>query len=69
MAAQYKLPVNVPSLGDSEIGLNLPLMAVERKRILIEPSIDVNETAAPVYWAEQQHMDAVVLLFWGQLSQ
>jgi len=64
-AAQYKVPVYVSSPGDSSTGMDLARLAAEGHRIIIDPSIDVNETAGLVYWAQSRQMNSGVLLLGG----
>ncbi|MBC6477879.1 MAG: deoxyhypusine synthase [Hormoscilla sp. GM7CHS1pb] len=53
LATAYEcgLPIYTSSPGDSSIGMNVAAMALEASQLFIDPSIDVNETAAIVYGA------------------
>ena len=50
-AYQYGIPIYTSSPGDSSIGMNVAAVALEGSALVIDPSIDVNETAAIVYGA------------------
>jgi deoxyhypusine synthase len=45
-AYQSGVPVYTSSPGDSSIGMNVAALALEGSQLVIDPSIDVNETAA-----------------------
>lgn len=47
------VPVYTSSPGDSSIGMNIAAMALDGNRLRIDPSIDVNETAAIVLDAKR----------------
>ncbi|GAB4283854.1 MAG: deoxyhypusine synthase [Candidatus Rifleibacteriota bacterium] len=47
-AYQAAVPVYTSSPGDSSIGMNVAALALEGSKLAIDPSIDVNETAAIV---------------------
>ncbi|PSB01095.1 homospermidine biosynthesis protein [Merismopedia glauca] len=55
LATAYEcgVPVYTSSPGDSSIGMNVAAMALEDSPLIIDPSIDVNETAAIAYCARQ----------------
>lgn len=55
LATAYEcgVPVYTSSPGDSSIGMNVAAMALENSPLIIDPSIDVNETAAIAYCARQ----------------
>jgi len=52
-AAKYNVPVYTPSPGDSSIGMNVAKAKLEGKGLLIDPDLDVLETAAVVYCSER----------------
>lgn len=52
-AAKMDMPVHTSSPGDSSIGMNLAGLALEGKGPLIDPNLDVNQTAAWVYNAKK----------------
>ncbi|MEB3359832.1 MAG: deoxyhypusine synthase [Synechococcales bacterium] len=52
-AYQCGVPIYTSSPGDSSIGMNVAALALEGSQLLIDPSIDVNETAAIVYAARE----------------
>ena len=61
-AYEADVPVYTSSPGDSSIGMNLAAAAMKGSKCRIDPSIDVNETAAIVYHANRNgHSGAVVL--------
>lgn len=47
-AYQAGVPIYTSSPGDSSIGMNVAALALEGSKLVIDPSIDVNETAAIV---------------------
>lgn len=53
LATAYEcgVPIYTSSPGDSSIGMNVAALALEGSQLLIDPSLDVNETAAIVYAA------------------
>ena len=53
LATAYEcgVPIYTSSPGDSSIGMNVAALALEGSQLIIDPSIDVNETAAIVYAA------------------
>lgn len=52
-AYQCGIPIYTSSPGDSSIGMNVAALALEGSSLVIDPSIDVNETAAIVYGARE----------------
>ena len=52
-AYECRVPVYTSSPGDSSIGMNVAALALQGSQLVIDPSIDVNETAAIVYGARQ----------------
>ncbi|MGJ3249946.1 MAG: homospermidine biosynthesis protein [Elainellaceae cyanobacterium] len=55
LATAYEcgVPIYTSSPGDSSIGMNVAALALEGSELVIDPSIDVNETAAIAYSARQ----------------
>lgn len=55
LATAYEcgVPIYTSSPGDSSIGMNVAAIALEGSQLMIDPSIDVNETAAIAYTARQ----------------
>lgn len=69
-AYKYHIPLYTPSPGDSSIGMNLAALQLKGKtKLRIDPLIDVNETAALIYWAKcvnpNKLKSAVVILGGG----
>jgi len=64
-AYEYGIPVYTSSPGDSSIGMNLALLALEGKEIRLDPLADVNETAALVYWTKVKGMKSAVFVLGG----
>lgn len=58
-AYQYGVPVYTSSPGDSSIGMNVAALALEGYKLVIDPSLDVNETAAIVYGARQSGIEDI----------
>lgn len=52
-AAKYNVPVYTPSPGDSSIGMNVSKAKLLGKGIVVDPDLDVLETAATVYCSEK----------------
>ncbi len=57
LATAYEcgVPIYTSSPGDSSIGMNVAALALEGSQLIIDPSIDVNETAAIAYAARQSN--------------
>ncbi|XWK90527.1 MAG: deoxyhypusine synthase [Phormidium sp.] len=55
LATAYEcgVPIYTSSPGDSSIGMNVAAMALEGSKLVIDPAIDVNETAAIAYCARE----------------
>ncbi|MEW5875562.1 MAG: deoxyhypusine synthase [Candidatus Zixiibacteriota bacterium] len=64
-AAKAGLPIHTSSPGDSGIGMNLAALTFEGINIAVEPSLDVNETAAYVYDAKRNGGKSAVLILGG----
>lgn len=52
-AYECGVPIYTSSPGDSSIGMNVAALALEGYKLVIDPSLDVNETAAIVYDARE----------------
>lgn len=67
LAAAYEtgVPVYTSSPGDSSVGMNVAAAALHGGECRIDPSLDVNETAAIVYDATRSGKSAVVILGGG----
>lgn len=65
LVAAYRagVPIYTSSPGDSSIGMNVAALALEGGHCAIDPSIDVNESAAIVYDATRTGKSAVCI--WG----
>jgi len=61
----YGVPVYTSSPGDSSIGMNIAAMALHGKGPTIDPSIDVNETAAIVLHAKRDEKKSGVFILGG----
>lgn len=55
LATAYEcgVPIYTSSPGDSSIGMNVAALALEGSQLVIDPSLDVNETAAIAYSARE----------------
>jgi deoxyhypusine synthase len=55
LSAAYEcgVPIYTSSPGDSSIGMNVAALALEGSQLMIDPSLDVNETAAIAYFARE----------------
>lgn len=61
LATAYEcgVPIYTSSPGDSSIGMNVAALALEGSQLVIDPSQDVNETAAIVYGARESGIPGV----------
>jgi deoxyhypusine synthase len=61
LATAYEcgVPIYTSSPGDSSIGMNVAALALEGSQLVIDPSQDVNETAAIVYAARESGIPGV----------
>jgi deoxyhypusine synthase len=72
LATAYEcgVPIYTSSPGDSSIGMNVAALALEGSQLVIDPSIDVNETAAIAYNArESEGKSAAVIIGGGRLEE
>ncbi len=58
-AYECGVPIYTSSPGDSSIGMNVAAMALEGSKLVIDPMLDVNETAAIVYSARESELPGV----------
>jgi deoxyhypusine synthase len=58
-AYECGVPIYTSSPGDSSIGMNVAALALEGSKLVIDPSIDVNETAAIAYAARDVDAEGV----------
>lgn len=58
-AYQCGVPIYTSSPGDSSIGMNVAALALEGSRLVLDPSLDVNETAAIAYGARETDIPGV----------
>jgi deoxyhypusine synthase len=58
-AYECGVPIYTSSPGDSSIGMNVAALSLEGHKLVIDPSIDVNETAAIVYSARESGIAGV----------
>jgi len=72
LATAYEcgVPIYTSSPGDSSIGMNVAALALEGSKLILDPSIDVNETAAIAYAArdskdESEGKSAAVIIGGG----
>jgi deoxyhypusine synthase len=61
LATAYEcgVPIYTSSPGDSSIGMNVAALALEGSKLIIDPSIDVNETAAIAYGARESEITGI----------
>ncbi len=61
LATAYEcgVPIYTSSPGDSSIGMNVAALALEGSQLVLDPSLDVNETAAIVYGARTAEIPGV----------
>ena len=58
-AYECGVPIYTSSPGDSSIGMNVAALALEGSQLMIDPSLDVNETAAIAYSARETNIPGV----------
>ena len=61
----YSVPVYTSSPGDSSIGMNIAAKALEGNKLILDPNIDVNETAAIVLSAKRSGGKSAVFILGG----
>ena len=59
MAYQCGVPIYTSSPGDSSIGMNVAALALEGSKLILDPSMDVNETAAIAYSARESGLPGI----------
>jgi deoxyhypusine synthase len=59
------LPIYTSSPGDSSIGMNIAAMALNGNRLMLDPNVDVNETAAIVFDTKRRSGKSGVVLLGG----
>lgn len=61
LATAYEcgVPIYTSSPGDSSIGMNIAALALEGSELVLDPSLDVNETAAIAYGARESGIPEV----------
>jgi deoxyhypusine synthase len=59
------VPIYTSSPGDSSIGMNIAATFLEGNRLVLDPNLDVNETAAIVYDAKRKGMSGIWILGGG----
>jgi len=64
-AHQCGIPMYTSSPGDSSIGMNIAAMSLKGNQLVIDPNIDVNETASIVLNAKASGGKSAVLLLGG----
>lgn len=64
-AYEYGVPIYTSSPGDSSIGMNVAALALEGSQLVIDPSIDVNETAAIAYNARETDGKSAAVILGG----
>jgi deoxyhypusine synthase len=64
-AYEYGVPIYTSSPGDSSIGMNVAALALIGNRLVLDPNVDVNETAAIVYDTKRRGRRSGVVLLGG----
>lgn len=64
-AYEYGVPIYTSSPGDSSIGMNVAALALEGSKLMLDPSIDVNETAAIAYCAREAEGKSAAVIIGG----
>ncbi|WGV23667.1 homospermidine biosynthesis protein [Halotia branconii] len=64
-AYEYGVPIYTSSPGDSSIGMNVAALALEGSQLILDPAIDVNETAAIAYSARESAGKSAAVIIGG----
>ena len=64
-AYECGVPIYTSSPGDSSIGMNVAALALEGSKLVLDPSLDVNETAAIAYAARESEGKSAALILGG----
>ncbi|BBD62053.1 deoxyhypusine synthase [Nostoc sp. HK-01] len=64
-AYEYGVPIYTSSPGDSSIGMNVAALALEGSQLILDPAIDVNETAAIAYNAREGNGRSAAVILGG----
>ncbi|CEJ47268.1 homospermidine biosynthesis protein [Umezakia ovalisporum] len=64
-AYEFGVPIYTSSPGDSSIGMNVAALALEGSKLILDPAIDVNETAAIAYSARESEGKSAALILGG----
>ena len=67
LATAYEcgVPIYTSSPGDSSIGMNVAALSLEGSELILDPSIDVNETAALAYRAREKEGKSAAVIIGG----
>ena len=67
LATAYEcgVPIYTSSPGDSSIGMNVAALSLEGSKLVLDPSIDVNETAAIAYNARETDGKSAAVIIGG----
>ena len=67
LATAYEcgVPIYTSSPGDSSIGMNVAALSLEGSKLLLDPAIDVNETAAIAYTARESEGESAAVIIGG----
>ncbi len=58
-AFESGVPIYTSSPGDSSIGMNVAALALEGSKLVLDPAIDVNETAAIAYFSRESNLPEI----------
>ncbi|MEA5507104.1 deoxyhypusine synthase [Halotia wernerae UHCC 0503] len=64
-AYECSVPIYTSSPGDSSIGMNVAALALEGSQLILDPAIDVNETAAIAYAARESAGKSAAVILGG----
>lgn len=64
-AYEYGVPIYTSSPGDSSIGMNVAALSLEGSKLILDPAIDVNETAAIAYSARESGGQSAAMIIGG----
>ncbi|GAB1544520.1 deoxyhypusine synthase [Scytonema sp. NUACC21] len=67
LATAYEcgVPIYTSSPGDSSIGMNVAALSLEGSQLILDPSIDVNETAAIAYYSRESGGKSAAFIIGG----
>lgn len=69
VAAQQGVPIFCPAIADSSIGMNVAALTLRGEGIVIDPALDINESAALVYAAKKEGRRTGAVILGGGVAK